>query len=202
MTKTAGMTVIELIVVLFISSIVIIALVRFISIGFPVSKITYLQTQSNEAARIHMRRLTKAIREARSADSGAYALEEALPQRIIFYSNIDNDTAVERVRYELDGTDLERGITNPTGTPPAYDSDDEEVAVVARSVRNDTEPIFTYYSGDYPTDTTALDPTDLTEVKYIEIELILDVDPAADPPATTVSTQVQIRNLKTNLGTN
>ena len=91
-------------------------------------------------------------------------------------------------------------MTEPSGNPLVYDTANEEVGVVASTVVNGTADIFTYYNGDYPKDQTPLTPVDLTEVKYIEFRLLIDADPAVDPPAIEVLSQVQLRNLKTNLG--
>ncbi|MEX2055007.1 MAG: prepilin-type N-terminal cleavage/methylation domain-containing protein, partial [Candidatus Andersenbacteria bacterium] len=44
----AGITLIEIMVVVAISSIIMTALLRFMAVGFPVSKATYLQARSTE----------------------------------------------------------------------------------------------------------------------------------------------------------
>lgn len=195
-----GMTLIEIIVVVSIGLAMMVALTRFISIGYPLSKITYLQVRSTESARLQLKRMAKALRELRDSDTGAYPLVETSPQRIIFYSDVDADDTTERIRYELSGTDLIRGITKPSGNPLEYDTDNEEETVISRSIQNGSDPIFIYYSGDYPADTTELTPTDLTEVKYIQFRLLVDPDPGQDPGAAEIVSQVQLRNLKTNLG--
>ena len=74
------------------------------------------------------------------------------------------------------------------------------MTTVAANIRNGAAPVFTYYDGNYPAVTPPLTPADVTEVKYINFSLIIDVDPAVDPPPVTVASQVQLRNLKTNLG--
>lgn len=194
------MTVVEIVVVLGITLIVMAILIRFISTGHPISKATLLQTRSTETARIQLKRIAKAIREARESETGAYPLVDMLPQRLVFYADIDADDSIERVRYELKGVNLERGIIEPAGDPATYDPDNEQVNIVAGSIVNDEVDVFTYYSGDYPADTTPLSPIDLTEVKYIQFFLMVDDKIDADPPPIEVRSQVQIRNLKENLG--
>ena len=195
-----GFTTIEIIVVIGISFIIISALLWFISTAYPISKTTYLQQRSTESARLQLKRISKILREARSSETGAYPLVTMDPQVIIFYSDVDADETVERIRYELDGTDLVRGVTEPTGTPLIYNPANEETTIVAAHVRNGTDDVFTYYTGDYPADQTPLTPVDLTEVKYIQFHLIIDADPNQDPPAVDILSQVSLRNLKTNLG--
>ena len=196
-----GITIIETIIVVGISVALTVALFRVLTAGYPLSRATYLQQRSTEGARLQLERIRTGMRAAREGDTGAYPLVEMSPQRIIFYSDIDADTTTERVRYELVGTTLERGLTEPSGDPLTYDwQNDEQVNVVASNVRNGSTDIFTYYNGDYPADQVPLTPVDLTEVKYIQFHLIIDADPNAAPDAIDVISQVQLRNLKTNLG--
>ena len=199
--STKGLTVVEMIVGIAIASILLVALLRFLVAGYPLTKISYLQQQSTETARLQLERMAKQLREARYSDTGAYPLVEMLPQRVVFYADVDGDATTERIRYELQGTDLVRGVTEPSGVPLAYDpGSDEVVATVAASVRNGGTDVFTYYTGDYPADQTPLTPVDLTEVKYIQFYLEIDHDPAIEPPPIEVRSQVQLRNLKDNLG--
>lgn len=196
-----GFTLLEILVVLSIMSIILVVLLRFSATGYHFSREIRSQQQAVENARIQLKRISKAIRETRFADTGAYPLVDMQPDRIIFYSDVDADSTVERIRYELNQTDLERGVTEPTSDPLIYDvENNEQVSVVAKSIRNGYDPIFTYYNGDYPADTTPLTPIDLTEVKYVQFRLLIDVDPEADPAVVDVRSQVQLRNLKTNLG--
>lgn len=198
--SAGGMTVIEVIVAVALGSILLVALLRFLVVGYPLSKVTFLQANSNETARVQLHRIAKELRKTRNSDVGSYALVEMLPQKIVFYADVDDDDDTERVRYELSGTELVRGVIHPTGTPAVYDEASEQEVVVTSHIRNDDIPIFTYYSGDYPEDTQELTPVDVTEVKYMQFFLLIDADPDNDPAPVEVRSQVQIRNLKTNLG--
>lgn len=195
-----GVTLVEIILVVSISSIILVALLRFMAVGYPLSRIVFLQASATETARVQLKRISKGLREARESDTGGYPLVAMEPQKIIFYSDVDSDDITERVRYELVGTNLTRGIIKPSGDPLAYNEEEEETAVVAGAVRNGASDIFTYYSGNYPADPVPLSPIDLTEVKYIEFRLLIDANVDEDPPPVEVLSQVQLRNLKTNLG--
>lgn len=199
-SRQQGLTVVEIIIGAGLSLILLTALLRFLVVGFPLARVTYVQVQSTETARLQLKRISKSLRELRQSDTGSYALAAADPQRIIFYANVDADALTERIRYELAGTNLQRGIIKPTGSPLTYTSASEVVTTVTAHVQNGAAPIFTYYNGDYPAVTTPLNPVDVTEVAYIDFSLVIDADPAVDPPPVTVSSQVQLRNLKTNLG--
>jgi len=196
----AGLTVLEVVVGVGLSFLLMTALLRFLVAGYPLSRITWLQANSNETARIQLKRIRGELRKVQAAENGAYALAEMLPQRVVFFADVDFDGETERVRYELAGTDLERGIIQPSGEPAQYNVLDEEVNIVARSIRNGADDIFVYYGGDYPDDQTPLTPVDVTEVKYIQFHLLIDADEAVAPDAVSVRSQVQLRNLKDNLG--
>lgn len=140
MKAQAGLSTLEVLIVAFLSTLLLSSLLRFLVVGHPISRVTYLQLQSTETARLQLQRMARSLREARQADNGAYALDTIQPNRLIFYANIDNQPDVERVRYELIGTNLVRGVTKPTGTPYVYNTAQEQVSTVASTIRNGTTP--------------------------------------------------------------
>jgi hypothetical protein len=172
---------------------------RFVVMGYPISKISYLQARSTENARYQLKRMVKILREVRQSVTGAYPIVEVESHKMVFYADIDTDSEVELVRYELSGTDLIRGVTKPSGEPPVYDTANEAETVLSRYVRNGSDPVFTYYGGDYPADTTELATAQIKEIRYVSFRLVIDVDEAHDPPPIEVVSQVHLRNLKTNL---
>lgn len=190
----------EILVVLLIFSLLSLALLRFIGSGFSVSRSVLLQQQAVEDARLQLKRISRSLREARPGAGGEYSLADMQPQRMIYFADVDGDSAVERVRYELSGTDLLRGVVEPEGDPPEYILANEEVTVVSRNIRNASEPVFVFYSGNFPADTTELTPVDVTEVKHIKFYLRIDVNPDVEPDEVVVQSEVQLRNLKDNLG--
>ena len=137
------------------------------------------------------------LRSAHPSDTGAFPLVEIAAQRLIFYANVDSDAAIERVRYELVGTDLIRGVTQPTGNPIVYDVAGELSSIIARSIRNGTSPVFSYYTSDYPAVVTAA--ADISDATYISFSFTIDADTLQEPSPVVVQSQVQLRNLKANL---
>jgi len=156
---------------------------------------------SVDQANANISTMVRELRNLQVADNGAYPLERALDTEIIFYSDYDLDGQAERIRYFLSGTELSKGVIEPTGFPATYPSADEKVKVVAEDVRNGTTPIFYYYNGDWPDDTTnnPLDtPTRLSETKLMRVNLIINqtTDTKHD---FVLDSYVQLRALKQNL---
>lgn len=104
----------------------------------------------------------KEIRNARQSDNGAYVLDTTSDQEIIFYSDVDLDGKVDKVRYTLNNNKLIRGVTKPTGNPAQYLVANEKVRVLSQNARNLSQPVFTYYNEDWPTDTVN-NPLDLAD---------------------------------------
>ena len=146
---------------------------------------------------------TTLFRSALPGDTGAYALESANDFEFIFYTDYDRDLAVEKVRYFLDGSNFNKGVTEASGNPLQYLPQDETITTISKYVRNDaSEPVFTYYNGDYSgkdTDTPMATPADVLDLKLIHIFLEINVDPTKAPMDFDLESDVQIRNLKDNL---
>ncbi|MBI5221175.1 MAG: hypothetical protein HY979_00010 [Candidatus Magasanikbacteria bacterium] len=62
------------------------------------------------------------LRRASYSSIGAYPIELANANEIIFYSNVDTDSWKERVHYFVASTTLKRGITKPSGNPLSYNN--------------------------------------------------------------------------------
>lgn len=161
--------------------------------------------QSNLTAQLDARKILRtAIAELRSASPsslGSYPLAQVGTSSLIFYSNIDTDAPKERMRYFLQGSNLMRGVVQPSGSPYVYDASSEKLDTVIRNVVNATStPIFEYFDSNYSGTTTPLtSPVDATAVRLIRITVIIDQDPNRSSSRITVTTQGALRNLKDNL---
>lgn len=90
---------------------------------------------------------------------------------------------------------LKKGVINPTGYPVEYPSDQEEITTLTQYIRNQL-PIFRYFDGngqELPV------PARLEETKLIRLYLIVNINPERAPQDFELESNVQIRNLKTNL---
>lgn len=175
---TKGLTMVEILIGIALALLVLGAIVLLVGRGVNLSREHTEQERITEDARVQMERLSDAIRDAHETDENPTWLVEARDYDIEFYTNVDDDPDIERLRYFLEGTQLKRSL-------------DGQVVVVANSLRNRAEgvPLFRYYTreGDIPLDTPVIG---LESVGRVEITLVVDVNEAQAPPAATVSTMV------------
>lgn len=199
--RSQGITIIELLIAIAISSIIGLGLV---SLQYILSQNQIAITKSFksvDSANYIASVLAKEIRGAKQSDSGAYYLYSAGDQEIIFYSDIDLDENTEWVRYYLDGSDLIKEIIEPSGYPPIYDSLSKTISTVSENVVNGNIPIFYYYNEDWPSDTTNNPlPADnrLGETSTIKIYLIVGSGGNSEKKYA-VEVSSQIRSVKENL---
>lgn len=200
MRYSHGLSLVETVIVVGILSLLMTSLVIGIISFYRSQRFVLEQALAINEARRGVKTMMKEIREARPGDDGSYPLALADDQEIIFFSNIDQDSAVERVRYFLDGSLLKKGVIKPTGSPPRYQTQDEEIFILSKYVRNQENPIFTYFNENWPSDQEALPtPSRLRETKLIQLYLLINVNPQSLPKSFELSSNSQIRNLKTNL---
>lgn len=193
--QNKGFTLIEITVVLGIMVLIMGGMYSFLIESYNFQTFVSEQNDAIASARDGVETLVLEIREAADADTGGYPIETATEQEFIFYSDVDADALTERIHYYLDGTNLKKGVIEPSGDPLAY-SDAETVSTISEAVQNGVNVIFTYYDGD----TVALSyPADPTEIKLVKINLEVNINPAKVPETYFLENYVQIRNLKDNL---
>ncbi len=142
--------------------------------------------------------LVRDIREAIYSDEGSYPVVAIATSSFTFYSDIDRDDSVELTRYYIDGTSLLKGTTNATSGTPVYDPANEIIQVVSDDIRNWEQdvPVFRYF------DDTGVELggfTSVTDVAFVEVTVIVNINPARAPNEFTLRSSATLRNLKTNL---
>jgi len=160
----------------------------------------YVSTGLNDSnnGRAAFKTMVYEMRGASIAETGAYMIALADSTAFTFYSDIDNDGLKERIRYFLNGPNLQKGVIKPTGSPFSYNSANEIISTLIPKVTNAT--IFEYFDENYDGTTAALTtPVNISAVRLVKITINIDTDPNRAPVTTTFSTQVSIRNLKDNL---
>jgi len=199
--ENKGFTLIEVTITAFLI-IVIAAAVVGIQYSIGQNQLVAWQEYLNvDQANSNMANFVREIRNAQPSDAGAYPLVEALDQEIIFYSDIDFDGHVERVRYTLSGSQLMKGVIKPVGFPPTYPLENEKVIVLTENVRNAWEPLFYYYNENWPTDTVN-NPLQasirVSNTKIIKFHLRINTNANDTDRDFILESEAQIRVLKNN----
>jgi len=96
-----GFTLLESIITIFIFILAFGAAVGFVIWIYRFQSFTWEQSIAIEEARRGIETMVKEIREATYGENGAFPIEKADDKEFIFYSDIDGDSNVERVRYFL-----------------------------------------------------------------------------------------------------
>mgnify|MGYP000091241680 CR=1 FL=1 len=191
-----GFTLIEAITTIAILIFVVAAVSALIIYTYRSQSYSFQQSSAINEARKGIETMVREIREARPGDDGSYIIEKADDFEFIFYSDIDKDEATERVRYFIDGTNFKKGVIEPVGWPISYPADEERITILSEYVRN-SPPIFRYFDGDGNEIIEV--PARLKDTKMMQVYLVINVNPNRAPQDFVLESNVQIRNLKTNL---
>lgn len=201
-SKQAGFTLVELVVALFIFSLIAYGIIFLTSNIFTAATgQTSLLADTDQARKLAFQ-IVNELRNATYGSDGGYPLNTAQDQQIVFYSNVDTDVNPERVRYYVQNNKLYRGVSEWNGS--AYDVAHEQVVLVQNDLGVGTNPVFYYYADTYTgssSQTSLIQPVSIAQVKYIKVNLqLVNVAGANKTNTYTVSSSASFRNLKTNLG--
>jgi len=196
----SGFSIIEVLVVIFILSLIGVAVATFQKDVFSFNTILSSSLAAQDEARRALRIITAEVRPLSPSSVGAYPIAEADPTSFIFYNDIDSDQLKERVRYFLDGKTLKKGVIKPSGNPLTYNPANEIISEIVHDVANGATAIFNYYDTNYDGTTPPLtEPVNLLAVRLVKVTIVIDKDPNRSPGPITLTTQVSMRNLKDNL---
>ncbi len=146
-----------------------------------------------DQARRLMRPMADEIRAMQISDAGAYPLESAADNEIVFYSDIDDDSSSERVRYFVEDGTLKKAVTEPSGTPAEYVAE-ETITSLVENISSTTT--FYFYDSTYDGLSDPLvSPPDPSEVRLIKVSFTIESDPNRAPIPLTVTTQIALRNI-------
>jgi len=196
--RCRGFTLIETLVVITVFTMIIGGLIASIKIFYRSNTFTLEQTFAVNNARKGTEFFVRDIREATFGDDGGFPVIAISSSSLSFYSDVDRDNSVERIRYSINGELLEKGITQPSGSPPIYNLNTEATSTVAEHVRNweDDVTVFRYYDD---TGTEITNFTNVIDVAFITMNLIVNINPIRLPNEFTLRSSATLRNLKTNL---
>jgi len=195
----SGMTLVEAVVAVSIFAVLMTAV--FGSVTYLYQQNAYGIEQSAEVnnARRGMTQWNRDVKEMTTAEDGTYPLVIFEPHRLGYYSDTDQDDSVEYVEYELVGTDFLKRTYNPTGNPATYDTttpDSEETLSIYVQNNNQGTSTFFYFDNN-GNELTSSDP--VLGVRYIQAQVIVNIDPVRNPGEFMLRSSLAPRNLKDNL---
>ena len=190
-----GVTLVETIVVIGILALITAALFSTIVYFYRGNAYVFEAATSVDSARRGVSIGLSSLREASYGEDGTYPITVAATSSITFYSDIDTDGGIEKVRFVMSNDTLYRGITNSAGNPPSYTGQAEATSTIATYVRNTAAtPIFTYYdSTGVQLSTTS---TNISNIATVRMDLRIDLNPARAPNIFTLAGSATLRNLK------
>lgn len=136
------------------------------------------------------------IRSMEESENGAYPIISASSDSFEFYSDVDSNGTVDKVRYFVDGSEMKRGTTKPSGNPPVYDPSDEKIKRLISDLTLTSAGMFKYYDKNFTGSENSLAvPVSIPAIRLIRIEAI--VDPKIPGSSNFVSSmQATPRNLR------
>ncbi|HEX2792440.1 MAG TPA: hypothetical protein VHO23_01870 [Candidatus Paceibacterota bacterium] len=189
-----GFTLAETLVVVAILSAVGIALMGIIASFYRSNAYILEQTTAVDNANRGLDISFSSLREATYGEDGSYPLQTAATSSLVFYSDIDTDNSVERVRVYLLKGSLYRVVTNAGGNPPTYSGQASATTTIATSVANaGASPLFRYYDAngaELPA------PVNLSLVRSVRLTLLVDLNPTRAPEIVTLTSSATLRNLR------
>ena len=194
-----GMSLMEALIALSIFTIVSLALFNGIHSFYLFNAYTIAQSYQVAEARRGIENMTRDIREMTFADDGSFPLVSMGTSSIGFYSDIDRDDSVELVTYDLVNTTLYKNIFDAVpGTPPTYSTTTpNQTIIISEYVQNNNQvvDVFRYYdeNGSIPTNPF------VTDIRYIDLQLIINIDPIRDPGEFMLRASAALRNVQENL---
>lgn len=194
-----GFSLVETIVVISLFTIVMFAVMESIATFYRLNAYTIAQSYQVDTARRGVEQLVRDLREMTFADDGAFPLTVMQDYQVGFYSDVDHDDSVEYITYSLSSTTLQKRIYNATGSPPVYSTTTPESTVTLTEYTQNTLqgiPIFVYYDGE---GNVATATSTVTDIRYIEVSVIVNIDPIRDPGQYMLRSSASLRNLKNEI---
>ena len=198
-TTERGMTLVEAVVLVGIYTVLMLAITTTVTSLYNSNAYTLAQANEIDTARRGLVAWTQDAREMLPSAEGTWPIVIMEPHRMGFYSDVDRDNSIEYVIYQLATTTLYKYSYEPTGYPPTYSTTTPSATtIVSEYVQNLTQASTTFRYFDNAG--VALGAGDLlTDVRFVQIDIIVNIDPVKEPGEFMLRSSAAPRNLKDNL---
>lgn len=193
-SRTRGFTLLETVVVIGLTALVSGALLFAIRQFYVHNAYIFEATAAVDSVRRGVATSLSNLREASYADDGNYPIASASATSIVFYSDVDADGGIERVKLWRSGDTFYKVVTNAAGNPPSYAGQANATTTIATYVRNTADvPIFAYYDSE---GTLLSSASDISAIASVSVTLMVDLNPHRAPNVLTLSGSATLRNLR------
>lgn len=191
--KTSGLSVLEVVVWIGMFAMAMAAVASSLLYFYRTSSYTLQEAGAVTAAQRGIDTMTRIIRETAYSSNGAYPIVSFAPNDLVFYADVDTDSAIERVHFYVQGTTLYEGVVDPTGDPPSY-TGAEAVTILAQDVRNLAQSLnaFTYYDQN---GTIITDYSNISGLRFVTANIAVDADTNRPPASVTIRSSAAMRNI-------
>lgn len=194
-TTHRGFSLAETIVVIAITAMVGGALLSAIRYFYVNNAYVFEAAASVDQARRGVSTMLHNVREASYADDGNYPIGSAATSSITFYSDVDSDGGIERVKIWAYRGVLYKVVTNAGGNPPSYAGQASATSTISSYLRNATStPLFTYY--DSTGTQLATTAPNISQIVGVRARVDVDLNPNRAPQVFTLTGSATLRNLK------
>jgi type II secretory pathway pseudopilin PulG len=194
-----GFTLVETLVAIGVYTILILAITSSITALYKTNSYALGQANEVDNARRGMTQWNRDAKEMTQGEDGTYPVVRIDEHEFGYFSDTDQDTNVEYVEYILASTTLTKYTYNATGTPAVYDfSQPDEEQILSLFVQNINQGTSTFLYFD-ETGAALSSTSPLVDVKYIQAQIIVNIDPFRSPGEFMLRSSIAPRNLKDNL---
>lgn len=194
-TTQKGITLIELLVVISIVAIISGALATFIVDNYRFQSFTLTEGESYGEAQRTIDKMKREIRGVVQGENGAFAIADAQGQTLTIYTDYDYDGRIERIRYFVTGTTLNKGVIEPQSGGETYPAAAETFQSIAGHIANGADPIFLYYDANYTGTEAPMNPIVEPNIRVIGLQLAIDSTAGTEAGYYVIDTIVHLRNL-------
>jgi type II secretory pathway pseudopilin PulG len=196
----SGFTLVEVVMIIAVNTVML--LVISTSIVNLYQSNSYIMAQSHEIdqARLGLQSWLSDTEEMTYANDGTFPIAVMEPHHFGFYSDVDNESSVEYVEYELSSTTLYKYTYKSSGYPPVYNLvTPVKTEILSQYVQNLDQATSTFSYFDTDGNLLATSTALLTDIRYIEARVIVNIDPLRSPGEFLLRSGTAPRNLKDNL---
>lgn len=189
-----GYTLIELLVTMAIILIILPVLYLSIDSIYKTHARTLARALALSSATSDLQEVVRDIRSAVYGEDGALPLVTIGTSTLVLYTDTDLDGRIERVRYTLSGTTIQKGVIEPTSTS-SYPAVSETIDNFSPNIMNNSTNtnVFTYYTA---TGTPITSQASVLDVRRIMVTFNAQAVMRQEIGTISLRSSSAIRNLK------